>query len=62
MLVGSASPRVLAANDMGAIALEMQVQGISLVLSRKPRQQTRFQVVGRESLMTLELGIHGFNL
>ncbi len=39
-LVGSRSPRALAANDAGPVAADMQLQGITLVLSRTPAQQS----------------------
>lgn len=39
-LVGSVSPRAIAANDTGAVPADMPLPGVSLVLSRTPAQQT----------------------
>jgi len=39
-LVGARSPRALAANDVGAVAPDMQLHGITLAFSRTPVQQT----------------------
>jgi subtilase family serine protease len=39
-LPGSRSPRAAAADDAGAVSPSMQLQGISLVFSRTPAQQT----------------------
>jgi hypothetical protein len=39
-LVGSRSPRALAANDTGAVDPDMQLHGITLILSRTAAQQT----------------------
>jgi subtilase family serine protease len=39
-LVGSRSPRAITANDVGAVAPDMPLQGVTLVFSETPTQQT----------------------